>query len=376
MKVLFTASVYRHFTTFHIPYMKMFQSKGFEVYAAANSEDQIEKVELESLGIKCIDIPFSRNPLSLKNIIAYYKLKKLSKKFKFTLVHTHTPVASVLTRRVFKKIGGVKTIYTAHGFHFYKGASKINWLIYFNIEKIAAKWTDHLITINQEDFQNAKLLGYSENQVSYVHGVGIEPQVPKNDFNKEIALKKEFNIKDNDVIVSCVAELNFNKNQMFLLENWNEIKEKCPNAKLLLIGKGDQSDYYLNYTNTNHLEGVVFTGYRRDVLDILQISDIITLVSKREGLGKCLLEGMICKLPCIVTNTRGPRDLVTENVNGYLIELDDDKGLISKFVKLLNDKQLREDMGKESLKIVEYYHLEKVLIEYDEIYNKYIKGDL
>lgn len=375
MKILFIASVYRHFKAFHIPYMKWFQANGFEVYAAANSEDQTERDYLDSLGVKCIDIHFERSPLSVKNLKALKQLKQLKEKLTFNIIHTHTPVASFLVRLAYANDNKTKVIYTAHGFHFYKGAPLLNWSTFFFAEKIASKWTNHIITINSEDYQNAHLLGYRENQISYVHGVGINSSIKLIEPLTVSRLKKEFSIKDNQVVISCVAELNKNKNQIFLLKNWKKIKARCPNAKLLLIGTGKRYKYYFDYVQKNELDDVVFTGYRNDVLDILQISHIITLLSKREGLGKCLLEGMICKLPCIATNTRGPRDLINESINGYLIDLNDDDNLIKKFISLIKNTELRNEMGKESYNIAKSYFLENVVKEYDEIYNKYIEVD-
>lgn len=374
MKVLFVASVYRHFKAFHIPYIKWFQSRGFEVYAAANVEDILEREYLETLGVKCINISFERNPIKVKNFKAFRELRKLSHQIKFDIIHTHTPVASFLVRLAYAKNNETNIIYTAHGFHFYKGAPFINWLTFFQAEKLAVKWTNHIITINVEDYKNAKLLGYKTNQISYVHGVGIDPNIKTITSTKKSDLKKEFSIKENEIVISCVAELNNNKNQVFLLRNWKKIKENCPNAKLILIGKGTKQQDYVNFVQKNKLDDIVFAEYRNDVMDILQISHIITLLSKREGLGKSLLEGMICNLPCIATNTRGPKDLIQNGKNGYLIDLNDDKDLIDKFSLLLNNHKLRDEMGKESYQIASKYFLENVIKEYSEIYNMYIRG--
>ncbi len=352
--------------------MKLFQKKGYVVYACANSSDQKEKKYLEQQGIVCIDISFERNPLSLKNVKAYKELKKLKENIHFDLIHTHTPVASFLTRKVYANTQDTSVIYTAHGFHFYKGASKLSWLLYFNLEKIAMKWTDHIITINKEDFANAKLLGYTDEQISYVHGVGVDSSYNRLNLTQRNSLKKELSIDENEIVVSYVAELNKNKNQMFLLQNWGEIKKAIPNAKLLFIGTGNSTDLYMNYVKKRGLQGIVFTGYRQDVMDILQITDIITLLSVREGLGKCLLEGMVVKLPCIVTDSRGPRDLVQDNFNGYIIQNNDQDDLVEKFIKLLKDESLREEMGNKSYELVQSYFLENVINEYDNIYGKYL----
>ncbi|MEB2298030.1 glycosyltransferase family 4 protein [Lysinibacillus xylanilyticus] len=372
MKVLFVASVFRHFKAFHIPYLNYFKSIGAEVYAAANKEDGEDREMLESLGINCIEIEFERNPLHLKNIKSLNQLIKLKESIEFDLIHTHTPMASFLLRYVYRNDKRTKIIYTAHGFHFYKGAPLINWIVYYNIEKVASRWTNHLITINNEDFQNANLLGYTQENTSYVHGVGIDSFYKVLDDEKKQNLMKELKIKNDDIIISYIAELNNNKNQMFLLENWNKIKQECKNAKLLLIGTGENLTFYKNYVIKNQLKDIEFTGFRNDVMDILQISHINILLSKREGLGKCLLEGMICRLPCIATNTRGPKDLIKDGVNGFLVDLSDGNKLIDSLVSLIKNETLRQKMGEESYKIAKEYFIENVIEEYKTIYQKYL----
>src|SRR5690606_38729486 len=121
---------FRHFTAFHLPYMKYFQSLGAEVYAMANNEDINEMNKLKEMGIKCLIIPFERSPLRINNFRAYLKIKKIKRKIQFDLIHTHTPVASFLTRLAYRNTKNTKILYTSHGFHFYKGASKTNWMLF------------------------------------------------------------------------------------------------------------------------------------------------------------------------------------------------------------------------------------------------------
>lgn len=100
----------------------------------------------------------------------------------------------MITRLAFKDSDFGKLIYTAHGFHFFKGAPLKNWLIYYPIEKFAAKWTDHLITINKEDYINARKLLPIE-KVSLVHGVGVEDSNGTISSEKRLELLRSMNIK-------------------------------------------------------------------------------------------------------------------------------------------------------------------------------------
>ena len=137
---------------FFIDHIKMLQNMGHIVEIACNINNAMSTQNI-NVNCKAHDIPFSRVPLSKDNIIAYKKLKELIKKENYDMIHCHTPNAAVITRLICRKIrrSGLKVIYTAHGFHFYKGAPIKNWLLYYPIEKICSYWTDVLITINRED---------------------------------------------------------------------------------------------------------------------------------------------------------------------------------------------------------------------------------
>ncbi|WP_374963855.1 glycosyltransferase family 4 protein [Lysinibacillus sp. RS5] len=370
MKVLFVASVYRHLTAFHIPYIKYFQSQGYEVWAAGTG--LADKEILEKYQVKCVDIPFSRSPLSLKNIDALNVLKRLFHKEKFELVHVHTPVASILTRAAFRKSNYGKIIYTAHGFHFFKGAPKLNWLIYFTAEKIAAKWTDHLITINEEDYQNAQNLLPSE-KISYVHGVGVEFEHEFLTENEKKHFKKQLGLSDKTIVISYIAELNNNKNHQFLLRNWERLKQENPLIELLVIGNGEKENDLKKYVEKENLLGIHFLGFRRDVLKLLQVSDVVALLSHREGLPKSIMEAMVVGIPCVVTNTRGLRDLIQSNKNGFVVNHEDDTALITAFTKLVQSTELRGAMGKCAKESIEPYLMDKVLIEYIRIYKNLLK---
>lgn len=369
MKVLFVASIYRHLTTFHIPYIKYFQNKGYEVWAAGTGQE--DKTTLEGINVKCVDIPFSRSPLSSQNIASFKALKKLFSTEVFELVHVHTPVASLLTRAAFRKSKHGKIIYTAHGFHFFKGAPKQNWLIYYTVEKLAAKWTDHLITINEEDYKNAHKLLPAE-KISFVHGVGVEVEEHLLDESERLNLKQQLGLDKDSVVISYVAELNENKNHQFLLRNWRRIKESNPKFELLIIGAGEKEGILKELVTSEQLAGVHFLGFRRDVPTLLQVTDVVVLLSHREGLPKSIMEAMAAGIPCVVTNTRGLRDLIKMNENGFVVNHEKDEELIATFKKL-KIEELRKQMGHRAQKSVEPFMLDQVVEEYTEIYKRLLE---
>lgn len=368
MNVLFVATVYRHLVNFHIPYMQYFQRKGYKVYAIGNGDE--DKEVLCELGIECIDISFSRNPFSPNNILACSELKKLFTNQKFDLVHVHSPVSALITRFIYRKYKKGPIVYTAHGFHFFKGAPLQNWLIYYPLEKLAARWTDHLFTMNEEDYSNAKKF-MPANKISYVHGVGIEFSKKNSDLEN---LRNSLNLKDDAIVISYIAELNSNKNHTYLLRNWLKIKERYPEVVLLVMGTGELEKELKEYVSINKLEDVQFLGHRRDIEQLLQISHINTLLSHREGLPKSTMESMSMGIPNIVADTRGLRDLIIDGENGYVVPQDNDEILVDKFIQLIGSTKLRIEMGTYSKKMIEPYLLEKVIVEYSEVYEMLLES--
>ncbi|MEK4083023.1 glycosyltransferase family 4 protein [Psychrobacillus sp. FSL K6-1415] len=373
MKVLFIASVYRHLTAFHIPYMKYLQRMGYEVYAAAAS-DELRKNDLLNMGFICIDVPFTRGPFSKDNLEAYRNLKSLFQQESFNLVHVHTPVAALLTRMAFRRSTSGKVIYTAHGFHFYKGAPLLNWLTYYPLERLAALWTDHLITINEEDYKRALKMGFSENSVHYVHGVGVDPIENRSNEEDKKVLKLKLGISEEATVISYIAEINQNKNHIFLLRNWKIIKERSPCASLLLIGDGELRTEIEKYIQEHSLKDIHMLGFRNDVAELLGITDIVSLLSHREGLPKSIMEAMAASIPCIVSDTRGLRDLIISNKSGFIIPHEKDELLVDSFVSLLNNKKLRKKMGLTAYSTVQPYRIENVLKEYNEIYDDVLRN--
>lgn len=371
-KILFIASVYGHFAAFHIPFMRHMQDKGYEVHAAASPADG-RKAEVESAGVVCWEVPFARSPYAPSNIKALKSLNDLLTKHHFDLVHAHTPTAAFLGRYLAKKTGQGPVLYTAHGFHFYQGAPWHYWLIYYNIERLAKKWTDGLIVMNSEDYRNAQRMGFEpEKTLFFVHGVGVDLPRYAPDSPSERYVRAEVGLSEDDVVVTCAGELNANKNQSLLLLAWKELSSKVHNCHLLVVGSGQMSAHLRNTVQKENIPRVYFLGYRDDVPNILLESDVAVLPSKREGLPRFVMEAMAAGKPVVATNVRGSRDLVDHGRTGFLVELGDVRGLAAALERLARDPGLRASMGAVGREKIRDYSLERVLAEMENIYERYL----
>ena len=351
-KVLVVATVFK-FLGFEKNNIKILKSMGYEIHCAANL-NQAEWLKddglLDDIGIIKHQVDFERNPLSKQNIKAYRQLKYLIKKYHFTLIHCHTPVAAALTRiaAVKSRKHGTKVIYTAHGFHFFQGAPLKNWMLYYPVEKFLSQWTDCLITINKEDYKRAKKKFHAK-RTEYVPGVGVDTQkfsIP--DENLEIKKqkesmagessiikdcgkadtlqrrigenensyrtirqkkRKELGFKEDDFVIVSVGELNANKNHRVIIEAVKRLKDK--RIKYIVCGMGELKEELEEFIKKEKLEEQVFLlGYREDIREILWAGDLFAFPSKREGLSVALMEAMASGIPCIASDIRGNRDLL------------------------------------------------------------------
>lgn len=370
-KCLIVSTVSRQFTLFERGNIEVLKELGYEIHCAANFIDETE--ELNELPIIRHEIDIQRSPFSFKNIKAYKQLRKIIKSNKFDLIHCHSPMGGVLTRLAARKTrkNETKVVYTAHGFHFFKGAPLINWILYYPVEKYLSKYTDCLITINNEDF-NIASKKFKARRVELINGIGVD----KDKFNFEISkeekheLRASIGLNDDDLVIIYVAELSKRKNQIMLLKAIKELKKQgINNVKVLLPGKDSLNGKYQKYVKKNNLEDKIkFLGFRNDIPKLMKISDLCISTSKQEGLPVNIMEAMMCELPIIATNCRGNRDLI-ENIN--IININDIKELEKNILKFCNnernlcsykvEKYLKENVKKEIKKIYNNVTKKKVI---------------
>lgn len=367
-KVLFSATVLKgHILKFHIPYLKWFKENGFEVWVIARNDTDSKEIDIPYCD-KYIDLPFSRNPMDKDNMVAYKKLKKIIDEEKFSIIHTHTPVGGVLTRLAARnsRKTGCKVIYTAHGFHFYKGSSLINWLIYYPIEKELSKITDVLITINSEDYRLA-ISKFHAKETYFVNGVGV-------DFSNRVInnkdIRSELGFSKDDFVLISVGELNKNKNHKVVIDTLKD--DELKDIKYIIVGDGKLMNYYKKYIIENKLDDrVKLLGFRNDIFDLLNASNVFVFPSLREGLPVSIMEAMECGLPCVVSNIRGNNDLIKDGENGFLCD-NTVQDYIIKIKKMYGDKNICSLISENNLIKSEKNKVQNVIESYDKIYKDLI----
>jgi glycosyltransferase EpsD len=372
-KILFCATVDYHFKSFHMPVLEWFKQQGWEVHIAAKGELELPFVDRK------FNISIERSPIHSNNVKAYRELKSIIKQQDYSIIHCHTPMGGVLARLAAQSARkqGTKVIYTAHGFHFCKGGSLLNWMLYYPIEKRLSSITDCLITINEEDYQLAVNKEFKAKQITHVHGVGVNTAhfKPLQKIDKW-RLRQEHDYRTDDFLMFYAAEFNKNKNHQLLIHALSTIKDDVPHARLLLAGKGPMLEASKALAERLGVGSMVhFLGYRTDIDRLLPMCDVAVASSLREGLPVNIMEAMACGLPIVATRNRGHSELVVDGENGYVVEPGEMELFADSLKRLSESIELRQQMGELSLKMVQKYGLIQVKYELEGIYKSFMLGE-
>lgn len=370
-KVLFVATVVKmHIMVFHIPYLKMFKEMGWETAVAArNDYDDPDECAIPYCDTY-YDIPFERNPIKLSNLKAYKSLKDIIDKGDYDIIHCHTPVGAMLTRLAAKtaRKHGTKVFYTAHGFHFYKGAPAINWLLYYPVEKWLSLYTDVLITINNEDYERAKT--FNAGKVCYVPGVGID----LNKFNvghiDKAKKRREIGVSTDDFVLLSVGELSPRKNHEVVIRAMSVLKnnDKLNKLEYMICGRGNyETELRKIAQDLNVIEHVHFLGFRADIAEICNCADLFIFMSHQEGLPVALMEAMACGLPAVCSDIRGNTDLIEDQKTGLIAD-NTPEAVAKAIVEVRQNNEMRKALASTALQKIKQFDLSSVENEMRMIY--------
>lgn len=375
-KALIYCSVASMIDQFNRDNLQTLQRLGFQVEVACNfqegntiSQERILSLQedLTKQGIRFHQIPIPRSPLALAKIWQSYQLTKaLFKQEDFQLIHFHSPIGAAIGRLAYKHshLNQAQIIYTAHGFHFYRGAPLANWILYYPIEFLLANETDILITINSEDQV------FAENhlnckRIEYVPGIGIDTQRFVPEMTRRENMRHQLGLVADEVMLLSVGELNKNKNHREIISILPRLKG---NYKYIICGQGAEEQALKDLVQQLGLsQQINFLGYRADIPDILQAADIYCFPSYREGLSVALMEAMASGLPCVVSDIRGNRDLIDDQ-GGSKFSLGDTETLYQALQSLIDRADLRHQFGAYNRQKMKQFDKEIVQARMSSIY--------
>ena len=365
-RVLFTATLVRgHIAKFHIPYLKWFKEQGWETWVAASNDYPDGVCEIPYCD-HYVNIDFARSPFSKQTLVAYRQLRRLFSEERFDIVHTHTPVGGVLTRLAARdaRRAGTKIVYTAHGFHFYKGAPAVNWALWYPVERLMSRFTDVLVTINDEDYKRAQKFAHC--RVEYVPGVGIDLgrfACIRDRAGKRVAL----GLADGDFALLSVGDLIPRKNQAVIVDALSLLPE---NVKLFICGEGVERGNLEEQIAQLELQGRArLLGFCPDMAEVMHACDALVFPSVHEGLPVSVMEAMASGLPVVASSIRGiDPDLLKDHESGLVLESVDPGHIAAAVAELMGDASLRGELAANAAKTVERFGLEDALAATSQIY--------
>lgn len=353
------------------------QKMGYEVHCAANiyhagAECMPEYFKEMNVAFHQIDFSSSK-PLSLETLKSYREMVTLFKSDYFDVIHCHTPIAGAIARyagRKQRKKGSI-VIYTTHGFYFHKHSSKKTWAMFYTVEDLMSRYCDAIITINREDFNNAKKMHCKK--VFYIPGVGVDTKRFRDVVIKREDYRERLGVKPNQILILAVGELSRRKNHQVIIKAL--AKAKIQQAVFMICGNA------MTDANTkDELEQLAkekgidlrLMGLRDDIPQICKCADIGVMPSTREGLGLSGIEMLASGLPVVASNVHGIVDYITDGVDGYL-SAPFDADAFAKAIKKLTDSNTRKSMRIECEKAAEPFDIAHSRKAMQEIYKELLE---
>jgi glycosyltransferase involved in cell wall biosynthesis len=373
---LFVTTVPITLEAFLLPFARHFRAQGWRVDALANGATSVEALEGEF--DRRFDVAWTRNPLSPSNLLGTAaRIRAIVAEGAYDIVHVHTPIAAFVTRFALRNLRGTMrpvVVYTAHGFHFYHGQPALPHALYRTLERIAARWTDYLVTINAEDYKAARSLGgIDPARVRAIPGIGVDVArygVAAVSADEVAAVRTGLAIPEDAFLLTVIAEFAPVKRHRLLLEAFSAVH--APNAVLLLVGDGPLEAQARELAAVLGIgDRVRFAGYRRDIPAVLAASDALALVSEREGLPRSVLEAMAAGRPIIGTPTRGITDAVGDDA-GWIVPATA-AALASAIEAAATNPAERSRRGAAArARAVREFSLDAVIADYEELYREAI----
>lgn len=371
-KFLYILNIAPRVNNFSYAGMLAAQELGVEFHIAGHwSYASLEELldDEKRYGIKIHQIDFIRTPYHPENIKAFLELNELVKREQFDVIHCNTPIGGMLGRMIGKIHKIPKVIYQAHGFHFYKGAPLLNWLLYYPVEKWLARYTDVLITINREDYQLAKrkMKLRDGGKVFYVPGVGIDTSLFYVGADSRKNKRAELRLNTDDVALISMGDLIERKNYPTAIRAVSEAKND--HLHYFICGTGTEEGALKTLAEQLHVaQQIHFLGFRSDIKELLAASDMFLFTTKQEGLPRSTMEAMASGLPCVASKIRGNVDLIEDGVNGFLCDPQDAAEFAEKINLLAADVGLRKKMGSTNQVAIQKFSTETVIGEMQKIY--------
>ncbi len=375
LSALFVTTVPITIEAFLLPFAERFHSRGWRIDALTREATRYPSI----LGAfdTLYDITWSRNPLAISDHFdTWARVRRIVIEGDYDVVHVHTPIAAFVTRFALRSIPKAERpviIYTAHGFHFYEGQSFVGHMVFRTMERMAAPWTDFLVTINREDYKAARGFRHIDpERVRWIPGIGVDVDrfsPAEVSAEQADAIRRELDVPSDAFMLTMIAEFSPVKRHVHLLEALSYVRD--PRVIVTFVGQGDlEEEIRRKVTELGLDDRVRWAGFRHDIPAVLAASNALTLVSAREGLPRSVLEAMAMGKPIIGTRTRGITDAVGDEA-GWLVSKDDAHELADAIeAAAANPADVDQRGAAARIRAREHYSVSEVLGDYEALYEE------
>lgn len=361
-RALIVATVFK-FLNFEKSDIQILIEMGYEVHTATNMKgaDWLrDDGTFDGINIQRHQIDFGRTPFSKDSLTAYKELKQLIEKYRFDVIHCHTPVAAAITRIAARDAHkkGTYVIYTCHGFHFHQKSSKKDWLLYYPMERFLALFTDMIITINKED--NCVLKKFKVEKKHYIPGVGIDTVHIAGLNAERREMLEPMGIPVGAFVILTIGELSSRKNQQVMLKALGRIHDK--NIYYILCGTGEKLNEYCTLAKNLGIDNnVIFTGQREHdwVMKLSHVVDLGAIPSAIEGLGLAGIEILAAGTPLIGSSVHGIKDYLVDGVTGIRCDPYDVDAFTKAILKMKNDHDYYETCRNNAISMAQNFDIHK-----------------
>jgi glycosyltransferase involved in cell wall biosynthesis len=352
-------------------------SRGIKVVMASYPDQHVKELELQERA-QFFPLPLTRELTPVSDLIALYHTVRLIRKVKPDIVHTHSPKAGIIGMLAAAICRVPLKIHTVAGLPLMEVSGPKRWLLN-SVEKVVYGCADWVLP-NSKQLQDfiidSKLI--TDRRKITVIGKGSSNGVDMDYFTVTEQLKldidnfkEERDITAEHTVLGFVGRLAFYKGINELIGAFERIQAQKSNLKLLLIGAYEDLNP-LEKTTLDRIEAnpdIIAVGHQKDIRKFLSSIDLFVFPSYREGFPQALMQACAIGLPSIATDINGCNEIIDHNETGLLIEPKNEDAIVEACVKLLDNTDLRLEMGKKAKKkIAENFEQKKV---WDKIYEFY-----
>lgn len=378
--------------TYNVAYLSKFMSPEYETLLVGGMNDNDEACSdyiIKKLGIHAITIPEMMRDIGYNDVIAYYKIRDIIKRYKPDIVHTHASKAGYLGRRAASSLNVPIIVHTFHGHIFHSYFNKQTTAIFKKIERNLADKSTAIIAISE--LQKHELCNIHkiapENKFKVIP-LGFDLDRFQENYNlKRETFRNTYGIKNDEIVISIIGRLVPVKNHPLFIKAISEIKGKTTKKiKAMIVGDGQLRNglvelaYSLGLTVSLPEEQVknadiVFTSWIQDADVVFAGSDITALTSFNEGTPVSLIESQAANTPIVSTNVGGIEDVVIKDKTAILTENDNLEDFSLKLLGLIENDDLRKKMAESGWDFVkEKFHYSRLVNDMKQLYSELLEG--